>query len=209
MILNEIYTGVNRGLICVFPAIVAEDTSKYLALYHPFGHTFANSDVMWPGGTRGAMPVEDRVRVFLKWKPEIFREETSTRHVLYIEPHGAMHAIWLFWDSDWSLTNWYVNLQAPYVRTEAGVQITDYYLDLEITPDLQWRWKDDDEFSALCRLGCFTPDQERMIRAEGEMMARRVEAREWPFNEPWPDWRPDPSWPVPKIGDYWTSPIPK
>jgi predicted RNA-binding protein associated with RNAse of E/G family len=62
-----------------------------------------------------------------------------------------MHAVWLFWDENWNRTNWFVNLQAPHARTPAGIRVTDYYLDLERTPDLDWRWKDEDEFAALLK----------------------------------------------------------
>jgi hypothetical protein len=45
-----------------------------------------------------------------------------------------------------------------------------------------------------------------MEELEGERVIRRVEAREWPFNEPWPDWRPDPSWAAPQIRDHRSPP---
>jgi hypothetical protein len=209
IILNETCTGGTNHLILVFPAIVIEDTSEYLALYHPIDHTFTcsyeDSDIAWPRGSREATPIDEQIGFFLAWQPERFREFVSKWHVVYLEPHGAMHGVKLFWDSSWNLTNWYVNLQAPYVRTQAGIRIEDHYLDLEVDPDLRWRWKDSEQFDAFCRAGVYDDGLARAIRAEGERMARRIEARAWPFNAGWPDWRPDPAWPMPHIRDHWAK----
>jgi hypothetical protein len=61
--------------------------------------------------------------------------------------------------------------------------------------------------AALVAAWTIRPEKARLIRAEGLRAAQRIEAREWPFNEPWPAWRPDPLWPVPQIGDYWKAPF--
>jgi predicted RNA-binding protein associated with RNAse of E/G family len=127
----------------------------------------------------------------------------SRWHVLYIEPHDSMHGVWLFWDEDWNVTNWFVNLQEPYERTKSGIRVNDWYLDLQIKPDLSWSWKDEDEFAELCRLGAIAKDKERAIRRDGAKMARQIEEVAWPFSGGWPDWRPEPAWPVPQIADHW------
>jgi hypothetical protein len=51
-----------------------------------------------------------------------------------------------------------------------------------------------------------TPDEVRLVRAEGERVVEMIESRAAPFNEGWPDWRPDPDWPVPVLPADWETP---
>ena len=41
------------------------------------------------------------------------------------------------------------------------------------------------------------------LRAEAEDVIRRAQANEPPFCDPWPEWRPDPSWGLPRLPDGW------
>lgn len=43
----------------------------------------------------------------------------------------------------------------------------------------------------------------RRVRAEGERVIERLARRAEPFNEPWPEWRADPSWPIPELPGDW------
>lgn len=220
IMLEEVFTGATRKLCYVRPAIVIEDTPQYLAFYYPLGYTFASSDYLGvprPATMTAAdyvarrydLSLDERVNAFLTYEPSIFREIENTRwHIVYIQPSEGMHAYWLFWDANWDLLSWFVNLQAPCVRTERGIRTTDFYLDLVVTPDLKWRWKDEDEFEALCGRGVFSPAERRAIVAEGELVAGQIEAREWPFNAAWPQWRPEASWPVSRINDHWPPDLP-
>lgn len=203
VILNASYTGVQHQPMLVFPAIVVEDNEDYLALYHPIDETFANADRLWPGDSRKHTPVRERVELMMQWECKEFREVRSRRHVLYLELHGAMHGVWLFWGRDWNLINWYVNFQTPYQRTDHGIAIEDYSLDIEMQPDFTWKMKDEDEYSIFCELGAVPTDVQKAIQAEATLMIRRIERREWPFNSDWPNWRPKPEWPVPLIAEYW------
>ena len=130
-------------------------------------------------------------------------ERGWTRPVLTLLPTGAAHSIRLHFEANWDLRFWYVNLQTPVVRTDAGISSSDQVLDIVVTPTFEWAWKDEEEFGLLVDSRLLLRCEARSIRAEGEQVIARLEAREWPFNEPWPDWRPDPSWTAPKISDYW------
>lgn len=201
VILMEMFTRHER-LLNVMPQVVVEDGPKCLAILSQPGMTFFTRDE--PGRT--ALPLAERVRIYLD--PELrhdWYERTSRleRAVLTLYQPGAAHSVRLFWGAEWQFQCWYVNLEPPYRRTPTGIQVSDRILDIVVSPQFDWSWKDEDEFEALCRAGSFSPAEARAIRDEGEKLARRIEAREWPFNEPWPEWRPEPSWPVPRIADYW------
>src|SRR5690606_7246240 len=47
------------------------------------------------------------------------------------------------------------------------------------------------------------PARAAEVRAEAESVIARLEAGEPPFCDPWPHWRPDPSWGLPALPPGW------
>jgi hypothetical protein len=119
-------------------------------------------------------------------------------HALRLLEPGAAHAIELYWDPDWRLRGWHLNLQTPAVVRDGRIDMTDQALDVWVEPDGTWRWKDEDDFAQKRALGVYDVVEAGAIRAEGE---RLIEA--WPLPTGWEDWRPDPSWPVPELPADW------
>jgi hypothetical protein len=205
VILMEMYLARSKApqLINVLPQVVVKDEEQALVIASLPGMTWMTRDV--PG--RNSMPVAERIELYMKEElNNAWYERSAQRAVLTIHPPDVSHSIRLFWDSAWRLLSWYVNLEDPYVRTERGIQVNDHTLDVIITPDLAWSWKDEAEFEALTLAGKIPTEKALAIRAEGDRVIRSLERRQWPFNEPWPDWRPEPSWVAPQISKYWTSP---
>jgi predicted RNA-binding protein associated with RNAse of E/G family len=188
-----------RQLVTVRPVTVVEDSEALLALFSHAGAPLLTGAMR----TRERIPLEERVRVYLSDDQPVLRDGAGRANVLTLTPPEASHSVWLFWDRDWNLTTWYVNLQPPVRRTPQGIAIGDYLLDLVVTPDLRWSWKDEDEFEAVCSAGIFADDERGRIREEGLRMAERIESRQWPFSSEWPRWRPDPSWPTPSLPNNW------
>jgi predicted RNA-binding protein associated with RNAse of E/G family len=188
-----------RQLVTVRPVTVVEDSEALLALYSHAGAPLLTGAMR----NRQQISMEDRIRVYLSDDQPHLQEATGRANVLTLTPPDAEHSVWLFWDRDWTFTTWYVNLQPPFRRTPQGIATGDYLLDLIVTPDLRWSWKDEDEFEAVCAAGVFTDDERRKIRDEGLRIAARIEARHSPFDSEWPRWRPDPSWPIPSLPDDW------
>jgi hypothetical protein len=116
--------------------------------------------------------------------------------VLMLTRPGAAHSWWAFWGEEtWDFLAWYVNLQAPLARTTIGFDTEDHVLDLVIEPDLStYQWKDEHELVDAVRVGRFTEEQARKIRAEGERAIEALQSRAWPLRQGWEDWRPDPTW---------------
>ena len=121
---------------------------------------------------------------------------------LWLLRPGDWHALWVSWVGERHF-GWYVNLQRPLRRTPLGFEAMDMMLDVVVEPDLTWRWKDEDEFADLLGRGLVDRATGDRVRAEGEAVIGRVERREPPFTEPWPDWRPDPAWPTPELPSGW------
>jgi hypothetical protein len=190
-VVQEGYNAATHKLIEVRPATVVEDSDRALVLYFAAGATYQSGDFMH-GSRRYDRTLEERVAVYLDPTPLTFDERINPRHVVSILPPQAMHAIWIFWDRDWQLTNWYVNLQYPYVRAGGAIRIIDCYLDIAATPSLTWTLKDEDEFEAMCAHGPFTSNERDAIWAEAKRLAANIDARAWPFDGSWDTWRPSP-----------------
>jgi hypothetical protein len=172
-----------------------------------FPHTFVGDAdgrlaLLIRPGTRGKWIRRDPDgRYLTRWAAGDPPEDHVWRdnRVLWLTPHGAAHSIGVFWDDATdTFRGWYVQLGEPLRRSTLGFDGMDHALDVWIEPDGTWSWKDEDDFAEAQGLGIFTPEQAAAIRAEGE---RVLAARPWPTG--WEDWRPDPSWPLPRLPANW------
>lgn len=128
----------------------------------------------------------------------------TSNHALILVRPGDAHDIRLFWsEHDWTFRGWYVNLQRPVKRVRVGFDTADHVLDIFVEPDGTWRWKDEHELAEAIGVGRFTDAEGDAIRAEGERVIERIEARRWPFDAGFEHWRPDPSWPLPALPKDW------
>jgi hypothetical protein len=186
------------------PLVVARDDEELTALWFPKGTNWKRPipPRSHPsGGDRG----ERLARCLLldEWDLEDAEWEVST--LLLVRP-GDWHAIWVSWLDDGTQWGWYVNLQEPVRRTELGWETMDLVLDVVVENDRTWRWKDEDELATYLRLGALDEQVAMRIRQEGARVAARAERNEPPFSEPWGEWRPDPSWPIPVLPAGWDVP---
>ena len=105
---------------------------------------------------------------------------------------------------DHDFRGWYVNLEEPWHRTAIGFDSRDNLLDIVIAPDLSsWQWKDEDELAWAVETGRHRLDEAATFCVEGERVIQRLRRREPPFDQPWPDWRPDPAWSAPVLPPAW------
>jgi uncharacterized protein len=192
VIVREVWQG---RVWTVRPPIVVRDERELVALYMPDGCPWLRP--VDESGFYLRMPGSD-------WS--LKEERLNIHHLSLTIPHEP-HSVILMWEADWKLRCWYINLEEPIRRTTIGFDFMDQTLDIVISPDMTaWRWKDEDEFEEGIKKGLYSREQELPIRAEGERALERLLAREPPFDERWEDWRPEPTWAMPTIGDAGTSP---
>ena len=188
-----------RGIGSAEPVMVVEDISSHIALYfHP------RASIVSRGiKNRRSLGLSERIELYLRMlDPSLgeFRNEiTPNNHVLTLTPPNSWHSVWLFWSSEWQFKTSYVNFQSPLRRVSNGVKLHDYALDIVVRPDMSWSWKDVDEFEELIGRGFFSVEQVSSIRAEAERMVTTIESGGSPFCDGWENWRPDESWPVPRL----------
>jgi hypothetical protein len=197
ILLQEVWQG---QLWSARPVRVVEDRADLIALWCPEGTPIKGPDAPWrPGRSTGA---EYFVGMFTyrDWRFADF--SWPTRNLMLLRPDD-WHAVWVSWTTTGENMGWYVNFQRPFNRTDRGIQTMDLMLDLIVDYDRSWQWKDEDEFQALVTPGIITAAEAGQVRAEAQLVLRRLEADEPPFSEPWHDWRPDPTWSMPRVPDNW------
>lgn len=121
--------------------------------------------------------------------------------ILRIAPSGAPWSVWLFWNDDWTFDGWYVNLEAPHRRDGSDLFSSDHVLDVWVDADGGVQMKDEDELEAAVEQGRYTAAEGQQIEEDARAAVRTLWAEGFPFDEPWPDWRPDPTWERPVLPD--------
>jgi predicted RNA-binding protein associated with RNAse of E/G family len=86
-----------------------------------------------------------------------------------------------------------------------GFDATDDVLDIEIRPNREWRWKDDDELEEAVKATLLTAEEADAIRSEGGRVIERMNGRNEPFTTDWTAWRPDERWAVPELPKGWDA----
>ncbi len=169
-------------------ALVVADTPERLVLFEPAGAMRQWSHIDFATG-------------------EVTPPRPMRRHstdALILLPAGATHAVSLFWRAGGGpFLCWYVDIQAAFRRVADGVVTWDQSLDIVVGRDLRWTLKDEDHLARLPALGLATQAEVEAIRSEAGRVIARIEARSAPFDEDWPDWRPDPAWPTPELSPDW------
>ncbi len=186
----------------VNPVTVVHDGPDYTALYLRPGTPVKRRAM--PDGTPipRDLPYAEAARVPHRIGDGIWRHY----HILLIFREGDSNDMRLHWnEGDWAFRGWYVNLQDPVRRVPTGFDTADHVLDLDVTPEGDWSWKDEHELAEAIRIGRFSQAEADTIRAAGESVIPSIEARQWPFDGSLVDWRPDPSWPIPAIPPTWND----
>ena len=176
----------------VQPLRVVRDDADGLLLWAPVGSDLAL--LVDADGRTGHELTPDAMR-----EPRLSVGQWRDVDVLILMPPAAAYSVWWFFD-DGVFDGWYVNLEAPFVRRPDGVETVDHVLDIVVTPEREWAWKDADELAQ--RTGhplYFGADEAAAIRAEGERIVGLIEAGKFPFDGTLTDFRGDPAWPLPKL----------
>jgi uncharacterized protein len=182
------------------PATVVDDGRDRCVLYVP-----PRAGVRMPmRGPRGELRIAPE-RAYERWRLGL-AAGAPRRHVLsFAWPDRAYAVLLMFEPSTFAFRGWYVNLQAPLARSGVGFDTVDHALDVVVSPDRSWTWKDEDELERFVEVGLFTPAEARAFRADGERAVEGLNARDEPFDDAWITWRPDPRWPRARMPRRWAT----
>jgi protein associated with RNAse G/E len=127
-----------------------------------------------------------------------------TNRVLFIVEPEKFYSINLFWNHEGNIfIGYYVNFQHPYRRHHCGIDAMDLELDVDVKPDLTYKWKDIEDYQRAIECEIIPPKCIQGIEAAKLEIITRIEARQYPFDGSWLDWRPDPNWSPPKLPEHW------
>lgn len=191
-----------RGLLwSARPMTVVADRGDFVALWFPKG-AVGKVPTTPPNRPRAETRAE-RLMTCLSLADWVLVDREWDISTLWLVNTDAHHAVWVSWLENGDHLGWYINLQEPFRRTERGYRWMDLMLDVVVEPNRRWRWKDEDEFQAMTDHRLIDETRAARIRAEARQVIRGLEANEPPFCDPWPAWRPDPSWPFPALPPDW------
>ena len=178
------------------PLTVVRDTPALLAFYMMPGTTYKHPRVL----------EDDRVPgPDARWPWRLIDVTWYGGGALYLSTPGAPYMVIGFRSGDNTrLAHWYVNLQDPLRRTPLGFDYLDQELDIIVSPDLgDYRWKDEEGFAELQRLGRIDPAKAARLRAVGERIIQERYAPDSFFRQGWEQWSPPPHWTVPTLPLKW------
>ncbi|MEE8336677.1 MAG: DUF402 domain-containing protein [Dehalococcoidia bacterium] len=176
-----------------WPYHVVEDRDDLLALHIPRGAIYKRwqpAPLAEVAGYRAARRLNDTV-----WRRDMLRLMFPGQH----------HSVWLFWSEDGErrFSTYYINMEEPFRRTSIGFDTNDHTLDVVVTPDRAWRWKDEEEMTERVELGVYSAEFAEAVRAEGERVIATLERRGSPFSDGWEQWTPDSGWGLPELPEGW------
>ena len=193
---NATLRGVGKKVLWAFPTTVVQDTSELIALYMPAG--VLGKNVKQKPAPKEYL-VEDKINIVdCQW---------SRTDVLFLIVPGDSFSTYVMWDTGTkNLDCWYVNLQEPIHRTKIGFDTMDNMLDVVISPDMStWEWKDEDEFTEAQKVGYYSAEKAREIRAEGERAVKLITSERRSIYEKWATWQASPESSLPKLSPLWNK----
>ena len=183
------------------PLVVVEDSDERMVCWCPRG-TVRKIPAPPPGRPRPPTRIE-HVTLALTLGDWVLEDHEWDVSTLWLIDPNAWHAVWVSFRADGSHLGWYVNFQEPYSRTENGLRAMDLMLDILVSPDRTWRWKDQDEFDSVIAAGLYDEATVLAVRREAESVIRKIEAHAPPFDAAWLDWQPSPGWRIPVLPAGW------
>ncbi len=127
-----------------------------------------------------------------------------TNRVLSIIEPEKYYSIMHFWNhANGEFLGYYINFQLPFKRSHCGIDTLDLDLDIDIQPNLTFRWKDEDDYQKAIDHGIIFPEWVQGIEDAKQEIFTNLEKREYPFNGYWLNWMPDPKWSPPILPENW------
>ena len=180
-----------------WPCRVAADRDDVVALFIAAGSPYK------AGPKRSAAEKRRQPRTGLPPDEYVWRNDT-----LRLLTPGRSHSVSLSWQREGDtrrLLKYFVNLEEPFRRTAIGFDTQDHTLDIEFSPELVWRWRDEQELANHVAEGFYTAELARAARAEGEQVIDAIGRREHECLRGWATWSPPPEWRIPPFVAGWDT----
>ena len=118
---------------------------------------------------------------------------------------GRSHSVSLFFEAgEPRLLKYFVNMEEPFRRTTVGFDTQDHTIDVEVTPELAWRWRDEQELDDHVAEGFYTAALANAARDEGRRVIEAIERREHACLR-YASWRPAAQWAALELPGEWAT----
>jgi hypothetical protein len=193
----------NQRVSYMQSAVVVHDTSNEVAVVILPGAECAAPEG-YMNGKHGSSGHWDRWGEYVSgnWtmQPYLWR----TNRLLILLHAEKYYSSFYFWQAD---TNqflcYYINFQLPFRRSAVGFDSFDLELDLIIEPTFEWHWKDVEDYQRGIELGILRPEWIQEIDTAKPEIFDKLEKRQYPFDNSWMNWMPDPHWYPPTLPADW------
>jgi hypothetical protein len=165
----------------VLPIETLVDDGERIVVWQPAGST-----VMHPTGKRGGPRGRNMMAPDGKHEAALW-EGTG---VIRAHSVGQSWSVWRWEDGDAWRPGFYINLEAPWLRTPLGFDTGDWILDLEVDGAGVITRKDSDELEWSLDVGRLTPREVDVIESAARSAAAALAAGAWPFSADWNAWLP-------------------
>lgn len=129
----------------------------------------------------------------------------TNRLLLIFEPEKYYSTI-LFWNhTSHAFLCYYINFQLPFLRGHDAIDTLDLELDIIINPDFSYEWKDMDDYQQAIAHGVILPEWIEGIEDAKLEIFDKLNRRQYPFDNSWLNWLPDPSWSAPSLPRNWNK----
>jgi len=191
------YVTTDRRIEMAWPCRVVQDVDDLLGLFIAAGSRYK------AGPKRSA--AEKRAGPTNPAPPSEYTWRNDTLRLMF---PGARHSVSLFWETSGAtrrLLRYFVNMEEPFRRTEIGFDTQDHTLDVVVTPELAFTWRDEAELDSHVALGFYTRELAAAVRAEGQRAIDAIAQGNHACLQGWAQWSPDPRWQPPAIPAAWAA----
>jgi hypothetical protein len=180
-----------------WPCRVVEDRHDLLALFIAAGSPYK------AGPKKTAAEKQRQPKTPLPPDEYVWRNDTL--RLMFPRRSHSVSLSWAPQTSTRRLLKYFVNMEEPFRRTVVGFDTQDHTLDIEVTPDLAWRWRDEEELANHVTESFYTAELAKAARAEGEEVIDAIRRRDHECLRGWPEWAPPPEWQVPPFAAGWDT----
>jgi hypothetical protein len=182
------------GLYDQRPVTVIADDERHLAVWLESGTRMLHQVLADGSGVRTA----DGPARFGAARAQGVKRWQGPGIVAVFQP-GAEYSVWFFETPSGRRDSFYVNLEDPVTRFDHGILTSDHVLDIVVDANGGYRLKDEDELEFAREAEMFSDEKVARIRAAADSAIKDIRAWRFPFDSTYPDFRPDPEWPVPDL----------
>lgn len=176
------------------PVTVVADDDRHLAVWLAPGSRMLHQ-VIADGSPIRSLEGSNR---FTAPRAQAIRDWAGGGILAVFQPE-TMYSVWFFETGSGLRDSYYINIEVPYVRTDDGIETSDLVLDVVVSADHSWQYKDEDELEFAQEAGLFSANDVEKIRQAADDAVKDVTAWSFPFNANYEKFQPNPGWPVPSL----------